>query len=319
MLAGIFKSVAPGHFAEVYKPSHDGRFHLYEARRGRGKSYTLTFWALEALAKGVPVVLNYELDLRYCAYELLRRGKYTNLVETYEFLGKNVKFLRCWDDVFLSYDCLVILDEVNRTFNGASGRNDAPQIAYEWLQQSRKFKQTIIFAAQGFDWLPPKVRQLADVLWRARREDDPKQIARGKRVPLRFYSYGGDPWAQGLGKAAQREADYKFQVPFQMRIASCYKSFAPVGGLDDEPSYKSMAVYWDILRDRGIIKLENKNYTLWDLPLELYCSTDMAQRESIRQKFSFISAHEGGRGSRDIGAGAPALEQLEPFELDLSF
>lgn len=286
----FFKSSAPGHYAEIYKPSHDGRFHLYEARRGRGKSYTLTAWALEALAAGIPVVANYEFDLIFVAYELMRRKTHKTLVEAYEFAAKNIRFAAKWDDVFTSYDCVVILDEVNRTFNSAGGsRADAPPVAYEWLQQSRKFKQTIIFAAQGFDWLPPRVRQLADLLWRAKREDDPRSVRRGNRTPARFWSYGGDPWAAGVGRSAAREADYKFVRPFRMEVARCYKSFAPVGGLEDTPSHTSMSTYWDWLREVGVIPASPRRYTLYDLPLAIYCSPDLVANEKLRQDFAFLT------------------------------
>jgi Zonular occludens toxin (Zot) len=295
MLGNFFKRAAPAHFAEIYKPSHDGRFHLYEARRGRGKSYTLTDWALTAMSQGVPVVANYEFDLHRCAYELMRRKTFTKLTDAYVWLLENVTLARSWDDVFMSYNCLVIIDEVNRTFNAAGGsRSDAPPVAYEWLQQSRKFKQTIIFAAQGFDWLPPRVRQLADILWRAKREDDPIKLRRGERTPIRFYSYGGDPWASGLSRSAVRDADMKFTLPFRMQVARCYRSFAPVAGLEDEPSMKSIVAYWDVLRARGVIPATQTSYTLWDLPLEIYCSPELIAREEWRQRLDFL-AYSSGR------------------------
>ena len=267
MIAGLLKRAAPTAFAERYKMGHDSRFHLFEARRGRGKSYTLTVWALECLRKGVPVTLNYELDLYFCSLQLKRMGDPRALTEIYDWLELNVQFARGWDDVFTAYDRLVILDECNRTFRASAGKDDAPAVAYEWLQQSRKFRQTVIFAAQGFDWLPPRVRQLADTLWRSKRVDTRASVVAGARVPERFWIYGGDPWEQGLNKSVQRSADLVMTTPFDMRVARCYRSFAPVGGLVDIPTFSQMSLYYEQLEARGVIPLSVKEFSIDDQPL----------------------------------------------------
>ena len=267
MFAELLKRAAPTAFAERYKMGHDFKFHLFEARRGRGKSYTLTVWALECLRKGIPVTLNYELDLYFCALQLKRMGDKRELNDVYTWLEHNVRFAQGWDDVFTSYDRLVILDECNRTFRAGAGREDAPSLAYEWLQQSRKFRQTIIFAAQGFDWLPPRVRQLADTLWRSKRVDTRASIVAGKRVPKEFWIYGGDPWEQGLNKTAQRSSDWVMFTPFDMRVARCYLSYKPVGGLSDVPSFGSMWDYYSNLQAQGVIPYWSYSGAIDDQPL----------------------------------------------------
>jgi len=238
---GFLRKFAPTHFAQSVRPAHDGRFHLFEARRGRGKSYTMAYWVLVCARQKVPVLANFSINHRWLALELCNAGTFKSLSAAEAWVSANVRYVDSWDQVMLAYDCLIILDEVNRLFdNQDRGKDGVPKVVYEWLQQSRKHKNTLIFAAQSMDWLTTRVRQLFDVLWRARKEMDKS----GKRI-VAFWLYGGDPWAKGLSADVIRNADYKMKVPFDKKIFRLYDTLEIIKAIPNESEY---ARFWDVER-----------------------------------------------------------------------
>ena len=220
MLGNFFKRLAPTHFAERYQQKLDGTFNLYEARRGRGKSYAMAAWARVAVRNNRPVLANFWLSHDFLAYEHLKAGHSKNLSDAMLWCQLNVRQVSAWDEVIIAYDCLILLDEANRLFDMTDTSKDvkAPRVVFEWLQQSRKHDNTLVFAAQSMDWLTPRVRQLFDRLWRAKKE-------MGKKGQItRFYAYGSDPWAKGLGASAVRDADFLMSLPFDERIYRLYRT-----------------------------------------------------------------------------------------------
>jgi hypothetical protein len=228
MIGGLLKRVAPAHFAEPYKQKLDGTFNLYEARRGRGKSYAMAAWARQAVRAGRPVYANFWLSHHFLAYDYLRAGRARSLDEALIWVVANVHQVSSWDEIMLGYESLILLDEVNRLFDSQDLAKDskAPKVVFEWLQQSRKHGNTLVFAAQSMDWLTPRVRQLFDRLWRAKKVLD----KRGRIVE--FYAYGSDPWAKGLGASAVRDADFKMRLPFDESIYRIYNTLEIIKAFD---------------------------------------------------------------------------------------
>jgi hypothetical protein len=123
---------------------------------------------------------------------------------------------------------------VNRLFDMTDTSKDvkAPRVVFEWLQQSRKHKNTLVFAAQSMDWLTPRVRQLFDRLWRAKKEI-------GKKGQItRFYAYGSDPWAKGLGATAVRDADYLMSLPFDKTIYRLYNTLEIIAAFEPKSRFE---------------------------------------------------------------------------------
>lgn len=252
MLAALLKKSSPTHFATVYKLGHDKTFHLLEARRGRGKSFTMAYWALMCARQKVPVVANFHLDHYWLSVELLRFGTFARLQDALDWCAQNIRFVNSWDEIMLAYDCLVLLDEVNRLFDSQDRSKDdkAPKVVFEWLQLSRRNKITLVFAAQSMDWLTPRVRQLFDLLWRAK-----KEMGKGRRSGeiKRFWLYGADPWSKGLSEDAARGADFKVTVPFDKRIFSLYNTLERIIAIPNETRF---ARFWDVYQEQlatGII------------------------------------------------------------------
>jgi Zonular occludens toxin (Zot) len=234
MIAGLLRRVAPTHFAVSYKQQLDGSFNLYEARRGRGKSYAMAHWARVAVRANRPVYANFWLSRHFLAYIHLQAGHSPNLAAALEWTARNVHQVESWDEVMVAYNALILLDEVNRLFDSQDLAKDvkAPKVVFEWLQQSRKHGNTIVFAAQSMDWLSPRVRQLFDRLWRAKKVLD-------KRGRIQeFYAYGSDPWAKGLGAAAQREADFKMRLPFDESIYRLYNTLEIIKAFDNHSRWE---------------------------------------------------------------------------------
>ncbi len=90
MIGNLLKKTAPTHFATPYKLGHDKTFHLLEARRGRGKSYCMAYWALECARKGHGTVANFHINHRWMALELLRSGTFKNLEQAVTWCELNI-------------------------------------------------------------------------------------------------------------------------------------------------------------------------------------------------------------------------------------
>lgn len=238
----LLKKSSPTHFAEPYKLGHDKTFHLLEARRGRGKSFSMTYWALQAAKEKVPVIANFHLNHHWLAHELLRAKVWRTLDQALAWCRQHIRFTNSWDEIMLAYDCLVLLDEVNRLFDSQDRSKDdrAPKVVFEWLQLSRRNRITLVFAAQSMDWLTPRVRQLFDMLWRAK-----KEVKRGRI--LRFWLYGADPWSKGLSEDAARGADFKAVVPFDKRIFRLYDTFERIIAIPNESRFDR---FWDVYQEQ---------------------------------------------------------------------
>lgn len=237
MIGNLLKRSAPTHFATPYKLGHDKTFHLLEARRGRGKSYTMSVWALECAKKGVGTVANFHLNHYWIAHELMRAGIWKNHDECLDWCEKNIRYVDTWDQIMLAYDCLVLVDEVNRLFDSQfrSKEDAVPKVVFEWLQLSRRNKITLVFAAQSMDWLNTRVRQLFDLLWRAK-----KEMGRGRKSLEieRFWLYGADPWSKGLNDNAQRNADYKVMIPFRKEYFRLYDTLERIIAIPNQSKYE---------------------------------------------------------------------------------
>mgnify|MGYP000604351432 CR=1 FL=1 len=237
MIGNLLKRAAPTHFATPYKLGHDKTFHLLEARRGRGKSYTMSVWALECAKKKVGTVANFHLNIYWIAHELMRAGIWDNHDECLAWCEKNIRYVDTWDEIMLAYDCLVLVDEVNRLFDSQfrSKEDSVPKVVFEWLQLSRRNKITLVFAAQSMDWLNTRVRQLFDLLWRAK-----KEMGRGRKSLEieRFWLYGADPWSKGLNDNAQRNADYKVMIPFRKEYFRLYDTLERIIAIPNQSNYE---------------------------------------------------------------------------------
>jgi hypothetical protein len=248
VIGKFLKRSIPTLAAERVKVGIDGRYHLLEARRGRGKSYSMTYWAVQGVLAKKPIIANFGLNLYKLAIFAYKKKAFPTLGEAFDWCHSNIKYSNNWDDFLTAYSSLILLDESSRIFDSRS--RSAPPIAFEWLQQSRKLKHTIVFASQSFDWLDIRTRQLFDLLWLVR-----KVVNKKKGVPTKFLGYGFDPWSQGLSEQVDRGiSDFLFTIPFDLTIAKCYNTLELIHLLTGEPSYKSVGELDVYFRSKGYIK-----------------------------------------------------------------
>lgn len=250
---GIFDrflgGLAPTHVAEVYEPMHDGRMHLLEARRGRGKSYGMTYWAYLWFVDMLPkikagtaphskIISNFRLDHHRIASRLCQRGHVGSMQEALDLVHERIFYGSCWDDFFVSYQCGLFLDECNRSLDAYNKKSsEMLRLAHDWHQQTRKHKNTLVYATQYVDWINVQTRKLFDLLWRAKVVRHPSiRGPDGLRVPIRFNYYGSDPMANGADGAVVRRADYKFTLQFDLSIARMYGSWDPIVTFEGETS-----------------------------------------------------------------------------------
>ena len=237
----IFGAQAPVHLAEVFRPAHDGRFHLLEARRGRGKSYGMTYWLFLWLVDRLPGILagklphsraycNFAVDPHRLALLLCTRGHMHSFSEALALVQDRVVYCRDWLPFFTAYESGLFLDEANRSLD-AYQRTSSPllKLAHDWHQQTRKHKNTLVYATQYVDWINTQTRKLFDLLWRAKVvRHKTKRGPDGLRVPIRFNYYGSDPYSNGVDAATVRRADFKMTLPFELDVARCYGSWEPI-------------------------------------------------------------------------------------------
>lgn len=122
LIGKILKSLAPTAGAVRYNWKHDGLIHCMEARRGRGKSYNLTDLIHWCATNRLQVRANVRsMDYVQMAFRLCMDGSFKSVKEAAEWLSENVIYLDTWDDLLTSYDCMVIIDEATRLFEGRKG------------------------------------------------------------------------------------------------------------------------------------------------------------------------------------------------------
>lgn len=253
MIGALLKKSMPHLFAERYTFTHDEALHLLEARRGRGKSYTLTWFVWQAVAMRRPVWMNFTVDLYRLALQAKMRGLFPTVDEAMAWVSENVRLLRTWDDLLVTFDGFVLLDEAARIFDSRH-RSRIPQVVLEWSQLSRRSRVTIFLASQSFDWLDVRLRQLADTLWMVRKIQGKPRKDGTRPLPRSFIAYGLDPWAKGLSESVIRDhADRKMEIPFSLRIAQLYDTREPIEVLDGEPRWSTYADVFAHLVDEGRI------------------------------------------------------------------
>lgn len=263
----IFGSQAPVHTAEVFTPQHDGRFHLLEARRGRGKSYGMTYWQYRWLVDRLPLILagraphsraiaNFAVDHHRLALLLCTRGHMHSFQDALDLVHERVIYTADWRAFFESYQCGLFLDEANRSLDAYERKGSAVlKLAHDWHQQTRKHQNTLVYATQYLDWINTQTRKLFDLLWRVKVvRHKSKRGPDGLRVPLHFNYYGSDPYAQGVDAAVTRRADFKFSIPFDLEVARCYRSWEPIVTFsgDLEVPWSSFADLADDMLARGL-------------------------------------------------------------------
>lgn len=262
-MMGFFRRMAPTVAAEPYEVGHDRRLHLLEARRGRGKSYWLTWWVRWCVINRVPVRANFAVDrfrLAVQAYQV-NRGDYHGW---HDWVQQNVRYLASWDDVLTAHDEVIVLDEASRLFDSRN-RHQVKPVVYEWAQLSRHLRLTLVFASQSFDWLDVRIRQLADTLWLVRKVTDKQD----RTLPVEFWAYGFDPFAAGLTSDVSRQAgmDYRMRIPFNIDVATLYDTHQGIRLIQGDPTFNSVGAVFDHMVETGII--EPKGFVAETLGLDV--------------------------------------------------
>lgn len=242
----FLKRFIPTIAAEKYQVGHDHKFHLLEARRGRGKSYWLTYWVRWCAMNRVPVRMNFAVD----QYRLAVQCQMVNGGDFWEWqawVGENVRYLATWDDVLTAHNEVIILDEASRLFDSRN-RQAVKPVMFEWAQLSRHLRLTLVFASQSFDWLDIRMRQLADTLWLVR-----KVLNKERTAPLEFWAYGFDPFAEGLTAEVTRQTgmDYRMSIPFLLDTATLYDTHQGIRLIEGDPTFQSVGQVFDHLVEAG--------------------------------------------------------------------
>ncbi len=260
MFQAAFKKFMPTLGAARYTIKTDGLIHFVEARRGRGKSYFLCKVMAWCVRNKVRIVTNSQsVDFYRVALMCTQLKVFDNLLEALEWCDENVVFAAHWDDLLTAHDCMVVLDEVTRLFEGRNGfgAQRTPAIMYDWVQQSRKVRVTIYMAGQSFGWIDKKIAELVDILWVARKVSSTKiRNPDGTPQPSHFYLYGKDPRGAGETHNVTRNMpDYIMSYPFELQIANLYNSWELINLVTGTPSFamiqdlkawfKARAIIWE--------------------------------------------------------------------------
>lgn len=263
----LFGSQAPTHVAEVFTPQHDGRFHLVEARRGRGKSYGMTYWGYRWFVDRLPAMLdgraphsklitNFAIDPHRFALLLCIEGHMSSMAEAEQLVRERLVYASTWEPYLMSYESGLFIDECNRSLD-AYQRSSSPmsKLVHDWHQQTRKHRNTLIYATQYVDWVNTQTRKLFDLLWRAKVvRHKTERGPDGLKRPLRFNYYGSDPYGNGIDAQIVRRADFKMTLPFRLDVARCYGSWEPIVTLPGEgtPRWGTFPELSDYMLSKGL-------------------------------------------------------------------
>lgn len=299
--ARMFAGAAPVHSAQPFSPGHDGRFHLLEARRGRGKSYGMTYWTYLWLVDRLPAILagdaphsrallNFAIDPHRMALLLCTEGHMPSLDDALDLVHERVRYVSNWEEFFTAYDSLCAMDEANRSLDAYQTKRTAlSALAHDWHQQSRKHKNTLLYATQYVDWINTQTRKLFDLLWRAKVVRHKSQRGPdGLKTPIRFNYYGSDPYGNGVDAQVVRRADFKMTLPFRLDVARAYRSWEPIVTFDAE-----QGVPWRSFRELSAWMTSEGRKPIPAPP--------------VRDRLSILRDIEAGRisldGAGDAGAG----------------
>jgi hypothetical protein len=256
-MVGRLKRAFPTLFADYESWSHDGKFHLLHARRGRGKSYNMTWLANEAVRLKKPVISN--ISFRHDAMARLARsrGVFPSTSAAYDWISQNVRFSFDINEIMCLYDGVCILDEMQQDFNVAHRAKGErmPDVFTEWMEQSRKHKLTLVYASQSFDWLDKHTKQLADMLWESRR------VGRDGS-PQGFYCYGTDPKG-AAGRVDHKEVSRVVKTPFDLQVALTYNTHQALPRLSRDSHFANFAEINRHLKDVGVVP-EDKDTRTFD-------------------------------------------------------
>lgn len=258
MIKRFLQKMMPTLGAQRYSWRHDGLIHCMEARRGKGKSYCLTSLTKWAVAKRIPILTNADsIDYYRLAIQLCMKGVYNSLPECLDWMVRNISFARHWDDILLSHDCILILDEATRLFDGRSGFSEhrTPPVLFDWFHQSRKVRVTVWLATHNIMWLDNRVTSVLDLFWMVKKITTKKKKAPdGTNLPVSFHLYGND--AGGAGKLkdiARHRADFIMSIPFQILTAQIYDSWEIIKKIQGTPAFPTMTELQARLVELGII------------------------------------------------------------------
>jgi hypothetical protein len=274
MIGNILKALAPTAGAQRYTWKHDGLIHFMEGRRGRGKSYNLTDLMRWCAHNRIELRTNVRsIDYYRLALQLTSEGAFANLYDALCWLRDNIRYLNTWDDLLESYNCIVVIDEVTRLFDGRAGfqAQKTPPVVYEWFQQSRKFRCTIWVAGQSFEWVDKKLAQLVDLLWLCRKLPHKKLKAPdGTPTPIEFYMYGMDPGGAGKSdKVTRASADFILRNRFRVEVATLYNSWERIKLIGGEPTYPNVNAIDEYLKSSGKV-LESDTHAILTKKITLY-------------------------------------------------
>jgi len=261
----VLKSILLKLFPHLAAPAAplraDGKMHLFEGRRGRGKTYTMTALTKQFISEKRRVYTNVRsLDYYRMAVQLTQEKHFPSLVAALRFMAENVKFVRTWNDVVEAFDGVLMLDEASRMFHSHRGQGlQVPAIVYEWFRQSRHFKMTIILATQDFNWIDNKLASLVDVFWLVKKEVDKEGN------PVRFWLYGQDSGGAGSFRDIERrKPDRKASYPALSRIYPLYDTHEVVEDISPACSYSNMQDISRYYRAMGYIKPREPEMVLAD-------------------------------------------------------
>ena len=255
----FFQQMFPTLRVQDYTAGHDGKIHCVEARRGRGKSYFLTFLTLKCIESRTPVLTNVD---SYDFYKLAllqmkkNRGQYESLEHCLSWMVSNITYCSEWWQILESHDSVIILDECTTLFNARVTKGKyTPSIIYEWFHQSRKVKCTVWLATHNIQWLDDRVRSVLDNFWTSRVIRSKTEKFQGQGVPKLFYLYGTDAGGvANLNNMQRTVADYRIVVPFSKQLANVYDSWEIIKTVGGEPKYESITTLQKHLQTIGAIK-----------------------------------------------------------------
>lgn len=254
----FLQKIMPVLGATKYVWKHDGLIHCMEARRGKGKSYCLTDLTKWAVENRIPITTNADsIDYYRLAIQLCMKGSFSSLPEALDWMCRNINFAHHWDDILLAHDCILILDEATRIFDGRSGFSEhrTPPVIFDWFHQSRKVRVTTWLATHNVSWLDNRVTSVLDLFWMVRKISHRKEKAPdGTALPVSFHLYGNDAGGAGKLKDIPRHrADFLITVPFKVLTAQIYDSWEVIKKISGTPTFATMTELQARLVELGVI------------------------------------------------------------------
>lgn len=228
---------------------------VFSGRRGGGKTTTMTFMALQIVAKyHKRLISNYPIEC------YIRRFKEDGMTYLEHVKSEELDFEKLMIGGEEYRDCLVVIDEAPDVISHMASQTWKNRLVAAFTRQIRKLNISLMLAAQDFDLIDKSMRWQVDIRIdckdAARMIGDDSPFHPGKKIWLHFYDDSGQ-WTSRTTETRQRNGERSCVLNIYIKPGILF------GDEDHKAVFDSWAII-DILDSLRRVDLKLSKITITD-------------------------------------------------------